>query len=175
MSNRIRYASEEAQDGLKLVFNDEGLLRRWWDIAEGIMRLSHSEIKTAFKVMMWDIYEGLGSEIQQLIREVLIRFEDQGDIEMWLLTVIGLFNIVWQIQPWATFSIPEGTKDIYDFVKSDWFEITMFHDLFNQVDHYRVNGKLLPPEMIAIWNVEKARTEWRESVKDLLEDNASWN
>lgn len=163
------------QEWLSLILNDNGLLMRWPDLANQIMRLSPEEVKTAYKIMMWNIYEKMSSEVQKLARPILIQFEN-FDIEMWLLTAIWLFNIIWQIQAWAQFDIPDDVDWIYDFVRSDWFQMTMMEDLFNQVNYFRNNGKLHPPEMVTIWKIEIARQRWRQAVQTLLDSyNTSQN
>jgi len=134
------------------------------------MRLSNKEVRVCFQQMMWDIYQKLAPEVQRILNEVLRKYETENDIEMWLLTVIGMFNIVWKINAGANFDIPKNTEDVYDFVKSSPdYEMLMFWELFEQVDHYRNNGKLQPPEMITVWNIEVARREWREVVRTVLD------
>lgn len=172
MAGRVFWTYWDSQDWLSLVLDDTGVLRKWWDIAEKIMRLSSSEVTTALKIMMWDIYEELPFEARSLIREWLLEYEKNWDSAMWLLTVIALYDIVSQKNAGKNITIPDDVVDIYDFVKSEWFEITMFHDLFNQIDLYRSIWKMHPPEMIVIWQLESAKNNSRERVKTLLGENS---
>lgn len=168
--SRERKTFWENKDGLRLVLGDQWDLVRWWDITGNTMRLSAQEIQTCFNTMMWDMYEEMSPETQKACRELLKNFEDTNDSATWLLEGISLLNIEKYIIEWNQSLDITAFDSGYDCMSSrEGVDFIVYEDLFHQVNFYRTNWKLQPPELYTIWNIEWVRLKWRDAVRELLE------
>lgn len=142
-----------------------------WKILKWKIAFSAADIQLLLKTMLWDIYEKMLASTQKACRPLLKEMEDKWDIGWALLEAIALFNIQSRVADDNEDLDIWDAKSAFDFMMSEQScGFSEYKDIFHQVNHFRNNGKLEPPEMYTMWRVENACQDWRSAIVALLDE-----
>lgn len=167
---RTRIALWEEREWVGVVQRKSGV-KSITDLIDGNVVLSPWQIKQAFEIMAWDIYEEMRPEMQKECRSRLKELQDAWDASIFLMEAIALINIErhlldgWKIHP------SEHAEITYTYevllTQAD-INFQIYADVFEQVQTYRNTGVLQPPKLCTLGQIKDAQKQWADAVAELL-------